>query len=407
MKRPEIKAHGLDGQLVNPDWPVLRLEEVDQLLRSFPQAQKATRILSFSPRPFSAASIVETPHGRVFVKRHHRLVRDKDSLHEEHRWLAYLNRRTPLVKRPLEDHSGETVVTNGEWTYEVHPHGDGVDVYEQAQSWTPFLNVHHAHSAGRALAKLHEASAGHDEPARKVAPLVTSFKVFADADPWSQLIRYVEERSALHGYLAKRDWFCEAQETLQPLSERLHPFLRVFQPLWTHNDFHASNLFWSNASPEAEVTGIFDVGLADRTNAIHDVATAIERNGVEWLEIQDPSRDPLHLEQIDALLNGYEELRPFSRVEAEALVALLPVVHAEFALSEADYFCRVLKSEEKADLAYGGYFLGHARWFATNAGQRLLSRLQMWAESHASVLEAKPVRVRVETGPAVSEGARE
>jgi Ser/Thr protein kinase RdoA (MazF antagonist) len=406
MKHPEIKAHGLDGQLVNPDWPVLQLEEVDQLFRSFPKAQKAVRILSYSPRPFSAASIVETPNGRVFVKRHHLLVRDGDSLHEEHRWLAYLNRYTPLVKRPLENQSGETVVTIGEWTYEVHAHGDGVDVYEQAQSWTPFLSVDHARSAGRALAKLHGASVGYDEPARRVAPLVTSFGVFADADPWSQLTRYVEQRPALHSYLASRDWFREAQETFQPLSERLRPFLHVFQPLWTHNDFHASNLLWSNSSARAEVTDIFDVGLADRTNAIHDVATAIERNGVEWLEIQDPSRDPVHLEQIAAMLNGYEELRPFSRVEAEALVALLPVVHAEFALSEADYFCRVLKSEEKANIAYGGYFLGHTRWFATDPGQRLLNHLQAWAESHARVVEPKPARLAVEIGPAASEGAR-
>lgn len=406
MKQPEIKAHGLDGQHVNPDWPVLQLEEVDQLFRAFPKAQKAVRILSYSPRPFSAASIVETPNGKVFVKRHHRLVRDRDSLHEEHRWLAYLNRRTPLVKRPLEDQSGETVVTIGEWIYEVHPHGDGVDVYEQAQSWTPFLSVDHARSAGRALARLHAASAGYDEPARKVAPLVTSFRVFAAADPWSQLTDYVEGRPALQGYLAKRDWLREAQETFQPLSERMHAFLHVFQPLWTHNDFHASNLLWSNSSAQAEVTDIFDVGLADRTNAIHDVATAIERNSVEWLEIQDPSRDPVHLEQIDALLNGYEELRPFSRAEAEALAALLPVVHAEFALSETDYFCRVLKSEEKADLAYLGYFLGHARWFARDPGRRLLNHLQVWAESHARVVESKPGCLPVEIGPAVSEGAR-
>jgi Ser/Thr protein kinase RdoA (MazF antagonist) len=171
----------------------------------------------------------------------------------------------------------------------------------------------------------------------------------------------------------------------------LRKFLPVFQPLWTHNDFHGSNLFWSDASSEAEVTDIIDVGLADRTNGLHDIATAIERNGVEWLEIHNTSRDPLHREQIDGLLNGYEEMHPLSRDEAEAVVALLPLVHAEFALSEADYFLRVLKSQEKTDLAYIGYFLGHARWFNSDTGKRLLGHLQSWAEAHPGTTESSPM----------------
>ena len=378
----EVKAHGLEGNLVEPDWPALKLDELNGLLRRYPQAQQAAHILSFSPRPFSAASVVATPLGNVFVKRHHHAVRDRDSLLEEHRWLDYLSRRDTLVKKPLEDGSGETAVEIGEWTYEVHPVGDGLDLYETAQSWTPFLSVGHARHAGRALARLHVASAGYDAPARQAGTLVTTFKVFSCADPWPALARYAEERPALLGYLAQRDWLVETRETFLPFHNRLRKFLPVFQPLWTHNDFHASNLFWSDASPQAEVTDIIDVGLADRTNALHDIATAIERNGVEWLEIHDASRDPLHLEQIDALLSGYEEMHALSREEAGAMVALLPLVHAEFALSEADYFLRVLKSQEKADLAYLGYFLGHARWFNTDPGKRLLSHLQGWAESH-------------------------
>jgi Ser/Thr protein kinase RdoA (MazF antagonist) len=304
-----------------------------------------------------------------------------------------LSGREALVKRPLEDESGESAVTIGEWTYEVHPVGEGLDLYEEAQSWTPFLSVGHARNAGRAIARLHAASAGYDAPARKAAPLVTSFRIFSSDDPWPALARYVEERPELHAYLAKRDWLREAQETFLPLQDRLRGYLPVFQPLWTHNDFHASNLFWSDASAEAQVTDIIDVGLADRTTAIHDVATAIERNGVEWLQIHDASRDPFHLEQIDALLAGYEELHAFSRKEAESLVALLPLVHAEFALSEADYFLRALKAEEKADLAYIGYFLGHARWYGTDSGKRLLDHLQSWAETHARAVEASSTLV--------------
>ena len=383
MQHDDVKAHGLDGQLVQPDWPVLRLDEVDQLLRSFPQAQRAERILSYSPRPFSAASIVQTPAGKVFVKRHHHSVRDRHSLLEEHRWLTHLSQRTALVKKPLQDHQGETAITRDVWTYEVHPHGDGRDLYEQAQSWTPFLSSAHARHAGRALAELHRASAGYNAHARNPAPLVTSFQVFAHDDPWPALQKYVEQRPGLYSYLDQRDWLSETQQVFRPLHEKLRLLLPVFQPLWTHNDFHASNLLWSDDSPNAHVTDIFDMGLSDRTNAIHDVATAIERNGIEWLQIHDPARDPLHLQQIDQLLQGYEESHSFSREEADALVAVLPLVHAEFALSEVHYFFGVLKSQEKADVAYLEYFLGHARWFGSDRGKQLLDHLHAWAASHS------------------------
>ena len=39
-----------------------------------------------SPRPFSAASVVKANGRRAFVKRHHRNVRDKEGLLEEHRF---------------------------------------------------------------------------------------------------------------------------------------------------------------------------------------------------------------------------------------------------------------------------------------------------------------------------------
>jgi hypothetical protein len=69
---------------------------------------------------------------------------------------------------------------------------------------------------------------------------------------------------------------------------------------------------------------------------------------------------------------GYEE--------AQALVELLPLVHCEFALSETDYFLSVLHSEQKAALAYEGYFVAHTRWFESSQGLGLLAHLQRWAD---------------------------
>ncbi len=54
--------------------------------------------------------------------------------------------------------------------------------------------------------------------------------------------------------------------------------------------------------------------------------------------------------------------------------------HAEFALSEADYFLGALRAEQSAAMAYDGWLVGHARWFY-GPGQRLLDALREWAES--------------------------
>jgi Ser/Thr protein kinase RdoA (MazF antagonist) len=396
------KAHGLEGSTEEPDWPPLTLHEVDLLLRRYPQAGGAERLLSLSPRPFSAASIVATPTGKVFVKRHHRAIRDREGLLEEHSLIAHLAKemeeeasRTPLlVQAVLSNEDGETAVATGDWTYEVHPVAHGEDAYEQALSWTPFFSRSHARAAGRALARLHRAATSYDAPARKTQQLVTGFTIFAgdkleenqgccapDKNPYYQMQNYLDRRPLLRAYAEERDWRGSFHNLLMPLYERLEPWLGYLQPLWTHNDFHASNLTWNeSARGNAEVAGIIDFGLADRTNAMHDLATAIERNIIEWLRIADPEVNVVHLDHLEELLIGYEEISPLTYEQARALTAMLPLVHCEFALSETDYFLSILNSPEKACLAYEGYFLRHAEWFRSRQGIELLEHLDRWAD---------------------------
>ena len=361
------------------------------MLRRYPQAEGAEALLSHSPRPFSTAGVVQTPQGRVFVKRHPSSVRDREGLMEEHRLIAHLARAmrdeaekeaaSVLVQPVLVNEDGESVVACDGWTYEVHPVAKGLDVYEQALSWTPFLSVGHARAAGRALARLHNAAQGYGAPVRKRQQLVSSFTIFASADesPDSRMQRYLEDRPALRRYAEQRDYAASMDELLMPLFEKLAPWLPSLPPLWTHNDFHASNLTWSTGDEAAQVRGIIDFGLADCTNAVHDLATAIERNIVEWLRMDEHDADIVHLDHLDALLAGYEELRPLSYEEAWALVTMLPLAHCEFALSETDYFLSILHSPEKAYLAYEGYFLAHAQWFQEGQGRRLLEHLERWA----------------------------
>ena len=375
------KVHGLNTEWEAPDWPFLTIDEVDAVLRLFPQARRAIRILTYSARPFSAASLVETPTGMVFVKRHHHTVRNREALLEEHRFLQHLRREAAPVPEVFLDEEGASVVQFGEWTYEVHAPAEGIDLYQQELSWTPFRNAQHARAAGITLARLHEASRSFNAPARSVPTLSGGFRIFSQPEPWPSLQEYVNARPALAAYLDRLHWKEEVEHVLMPFHARLSPHLSSLNPLWTHNDFHASNLFWSSDPDTASVRSIIDFGLCDRTTAMYDLVIAIERNAIRWLALQGDFDEVVHLDQIDALLRGYQSVRDLSSEESDALVALLPLAHAEFALSETDYFLRILHSESKADLGWKGYCLGHAQWFNRDHGQRLLDHLQSWAST--------------------------
>lgn len=380
-----VKAHGMDGALVERDWPPLALADVHALLREYPAIGAAQEILSVSPRPFSAAGLVRAAHGNVFVKRHHCSVRNREGLLEEHRFLAHLHAHGAPVPRVFASASGETAIEIGEWTYEVHEAGEGIDLYEDAFSWTPFRCAQHAYAAGQALARLHLAAEGFAAPRRSTRPLVASFSIFAADDPAKEMERFLTARPALAERKAVRACAMQALELLAPFHAELAPHLPALTPLWTHNDLHASNLLWSTCEEGARATAIIDFGLADRTNAVHDIAHAIERNIVEWLAlVSDPGHPNdvlVHLDHLAALLAGYESVRPLTDEEAAALAPMTALCHAEFALSEADYFLSILHAEDKAPMAYDGWLVGHARWFHSKAGRTLLDALRKRADA--------------------------
>ena len=380
----EAKTHGLDGSLVEPDWPPFLPDELDSVLSRYPQLLGPFEIATVSPRPLSAASVVVTSSEPVFVKRHARIVRDAEGLREEHRFMAHLRAHAAPVPQILTCDSGDSVIELGEWTYEVHSIPQGVDAYQNAISWTPFRTVEHARSAGEMIARLHLAAQGYDAPARQSRHLDAGFTIFASENPKRRLEEFANSRPGLQKYLEQSGCAEQAMDLLAPFHTELLPLLPRLQPLWTHNDLHGSNLFWSDSGPSASATAAIDFGLCDRTNAVHDLAHAIERNIVEWLSlVNDPSQPEnvaVHTDHLWAMIEGYEGVRLLSDAERAALAPMLALCHAEFALSETDYFLSVLHSREKAYMACEGYLVSHARWWWRGPGEQLLRALRAWAD---------------------------
>jgi Ser/Thr protein kinase RdoA (MazF antagonist) len=124
------------------------------------------------------------------------------------------------------------------------------------------------------------------------------------------------------------------------------------------------------------VSTVLDFGLCDRTTPMVDLATAIERNTIPWLDIHEglPGRADHGL--VTGLLRGYLAEAPVGARERAALPALLPLVHVGYALTEIEYFHGITRSDANADLAYDAFLIGHCRWFTGEAGVALLEHLR-------------------------------
>jgi Ser/Thr protein kinase RdoA (MazF antagonist) len=374
---PDIthRVHGLADDVVSPDWPALHADEVALLLRRYPALGAPHAIRWHSPRPLSAAVLVDTDVGTVFVKRHHRLVRSVATLSEEHRFIAHLRASDIPIPEVLLDMDGQTAISIGDWTYEIHAVAQGIDLYRDAVSWSPIGERGHAHAAGRMLATLHDAATRYTANQRSTHILVARSELLAAADPVAVLALQLHDRPGLADYLRQRDWPSDLQRMLAPWHATLPQRLAQLPALWTHNDWHVSNLCWSDAGPNARVRSVLDFGLSSRTFALFDLATAIERNAIAWLALEQGD-GAVHADIARALIDGYRDIRALSAEDIHLLADLLPLVHVDFALSEVEYFHAVTGSRANADVAYDTFLLGHAAWFATPPGQTLLHSIR-------------------------------
>ena len=422
MPAPAGLVHGMGKELTLPDWSPLTSAEVHTVLARYPRAPGDEMITWRSPRPMSAAGLIRHGGADLFVKRHHVRVRTLAQLAVEHAFIGHLRARGIPAPAVLRAADGATATQYGDFVYEVHELASGLDLYRDALSWTPYASLGHARAAGAALARLHEAADRFPLPARAPAVLTGGCEIIVSNDPLAEVKWLAGCRPGLAGYLDGRAWPDDLTRHVLPAIRRAAPLLAGLPRQWGHGDWHPSNLTWSSAGPDAVVAGVFDFGLANRTFAVHDLAMALERATVSWLDLGDadtavrtwpirtwpirtwrldladpagaavdradpdgavPGRAEADLDAIDAFLDGYESVRPLTPAEAAALPEVFPVVHVEYALSEVEYFASVVSSPANADLAYDGYLLGHAAWFATPPGAAVLDHLRRRAATTA------------------------
>lgn len=368
-------VHGLDAGSMPADWPALRMGELRAVLARYPQAGNPETIAWHSPRPLSAAALVDAGGRRLFVKRQSLHVRDAETLTQEHRFMRHLQAQGFEVPDVLGNDAGQTATEHDGWVYEVHACMPGIDLYRDLVSWQPLEHPGHARNAGAALARLHLAARGYRAPQRSTHLLVTRDDLLRAADPVAALEAQLPQRPGLADALRTRPWRDDFENVLLPLHAKVQPRVALQPRLWTHNDWHASNLSWTGTDAAAGVRAAFDFGLASPTFALFDLATAIERNAVAWLQLERGAA-AVHADTARALVEGYAATLPLTAAERDLLADLLAVVHIDFALSEVEYFHAVTGSPENADIAYRIFLLGHAQWFGDAPARLLLDAVR-------------------------------
>ncbi len=364
-------VHGMARDVVARDWPELTLAELAPVLAAYPQAGAAQRILWHSRRPFAASALVACAGGTFFVKRHDSRVRDLAALGEEHAFIDHLCHAGLGVPPVLRAADGATAVQIADSAYELHVPGNGQDCYRDAHSWTPVGDQADGRAIGRALGRLHRAAQGFGRPARATTLLVAGDALLRASDPVAALDRRLESEPLLSAALAGRPWREDFGSILLPWHRMAQPFASGQAPLWVHGDLHASNALWR----DGDVSCVIDFGLSNRASAIVDLATAVERNAIAWLQLDRGHTDVGHADLACALIEGYAQAMPLTQEQLRALPHVLPVVHLDFALSELAYFHGITHSATYAEAAYTDFLLGHAAWFSGDDGVRFLDRL--------------------------------
>lgn len=381
-------GHGMGNAWENKDWAHISDPELQSLQQHYSCLQGHFEILWYSPRPFSSAALVKVEQDFVIrdeavahqylIKRSHCSFRRARDILQEHAVLQHLASKEIPVAALISSNQGLTALELGDWTYEVYAKAVGLDLYADQQSWKPFFYAEHAAKAGQLLARLHMAMQDFPEQQGRSASYLVSNQQLLDSENIITAIqRRIANSSELSRYFADKNLDPYFLDRILQVHQRIQPVLQQASKIWTHNDLHASNLFWSAPDAKAEITAVIDFGLSDRNSALYDLAVTIERNFINWLELEQSPHIQIDEAGLTAFLHAYfSEVHP--QEDFSILPELLKIVHLDFAFSELEYFVGITHNLNHADAAYYDWIIGHVDWFFGEQGQqftRTLTRL--------------------------------
>lgn len=361
-------------------WPAISLSEAATVLAQLEHPLKVTHIISVSGRPMAAGCLVATDHGDMYIKRYATAVRESGTVLPYHRFVAHVADKgipTPVFRRFADmttvGRPEQTILHWNDSIYEVSERAIGEDRYSKAYIWDPPRHATEAESLGAFLGRLDIASRGFNEPRPSPCGYQARFSIFEHEDVVEAARQWLSQRPLIAQWLhdTGRDYPRDIAR-FGHLAEQLAPRYRTVERIWTHGDTHLSNFMWKGDAPSA----IFDFGMADRNTAVFELAMALERHTIQWLDVMKGHPDSYRTDLIEAIIHGYHSVRPLTDDEREVLPDVVAASQIEGGSTLIDYW---LRSEGRAEDIAWGYdvgFVAHGDWYLSTSGTRYLDAIR-------------------------------
>lgn len=355
-----------DLKVVDTFWPEWTEEELRLALPFWPEVGDLVEVIRPGGRPLTSSALIRTTTGQWFVKRRHPMTRPWEALVAEHAMVEHLRENgipTPALARTAE--GGTAKELNGSLV-EIQALADGDDLYLGRHTWQPFLKRAHAVEVGRMLRRIHTVLASYaaSEPVEHWGIPSAAFGLACADD----LAGTIMAKPGLAEFLASRPEWQKELESISPSLERVRDWGATTPRQRIHGDPQANNHLFEGD----QVASVIDFHLATEAPALVDLAIAIDRNGLLWLEILGDRPDAYDLDGIAGLLEGYG---PLTAEERNVLPDLLAVCQVDFALDLMSYYMTLEQSLPRATWCWEAYLLAHTHWHASDHGQRFRQQL--------------------------------
>lgn len=360
-----------DLKVVDAFWPSFTSAELAEICDHFPGLGGFQAELRPGGRPLTRSALIQGGAGLFFVKWRSAQTLGAEGLAAEHQLIRDLRGAGFPTPALIPTTKSDTALAWADGWVEVQACAEGEDRYAGRHTWQPFLSLGDAQAVGRSLARLHHLTGHFPAPAKVDRGCPAATPTLLSGPFPGQAPSAWSPNPDVQAFLAARPNWQEGMAVLEPGWNDVAAGLRDLPQMWIHGDPQANNHFFQGE----EVAAVIDFHLATVAPSLLDLAIALDRNGLLWLEIMAGNAEAWDEPSLRGLLEGYGPLTP---AEANLLPRLLPLAQIDFALSLLTYYLTIERNEARAAWAWDVFVLGHAQWHVSAPGQRLRSGLTRW-----------------------------
>jgi len=339
--------------------PMIDASALASVVSRYPELGRFSGIVRNGLSANTASCLFRTERGTYFAKRYDPATRDVQSLAAEHAIVQALRAKEFPTPRLYADADGQTLSVRDGAPYAITDLARGEDRYREASVFAPYRSLAELRSAGGMLARFHLAL--RDFPLPKPKPfrgITARFDWLLAPTSAGGLRDLLADAPSLVPFLAARAEFSTLLAYMEARHARLAPVAGALPTGIIHGDFIKRNLFFEGDA----VSDVLDFDLWNVGPWVYDLALAMLPCGFDWGAIA--RGEPPRVEAMRDFLAGYQEVRPLTGAEAEALPTVLEGARVEIYLSLVAMALRQ-QDDDKAML-FWGFIVTLVTWFTAN-----------------------------------------